>query len=93
MRHLIIVKFNDSKNIKELVEPITELFNKSINIDGIKKVDVHISNTNLSNRHDLMIEMIVTPEGLKTFDNSEIHKIWKSEYGKYIANKAIFDCD
>jgi ribosomal protein L4 len=93
MRHFIIVKFNDSGKTQELVEQIKELFNKSLNIDGVNKVEVHMSNTNLPNRHDLMIEMLLTPEGLKTFDDSEIHKIWKSEYGKYIVNKTIFDCD
>ena len=93
MRHLIIVKFNDSVNAQELVEPIKKLFNKSLNIDGIDKVEVCVANVNLPNRHDLMIEMLLTPEGLKTFDDSEIHKIWKSEYEKYIANKTIFDCN
>lgn len=93
MRHFIVVKFDSSINTKELVEPIKSLFNKSLNIDGVGKVEVHMSNTNLPNRHDLMIEMLLTPAALKTFDDSEIHKIWKSEYGKYIVNKTIFDCD
>jgi len=30
---------------------------------------------------------------LTEFDNSEIHKQWKSEYGKFVINKTIFDCD
>lgn len=40
-----------------------------------------------------MIEMSLTKESLELFDNSEIHKTWKDEYGKYIVNKTIFDCD
>ena len=48
---------------------------------------------NLSNRHDLMIEMQLSRKALETFDNSEIHKCWKEQYGKYILNKVIFDCN
>lgn len=40
-----------------------------------------------------MIEMVIEPSALTTFDTSEIHKQWKSEYGKYITHKTIFDCD
>lgn len=40
-----------------------------------------------------MIEMVLTPQALELFDNSQIHKKWKTEYGKYIVNKTIFDCD
>ena len=40
-----------------------------------------------------MIKMDLSKEALKVFDNSEIHKRWKEEYGTYIANKTIFDCE
>ncbi len=93
MKHFIIVKFNESIKVQELVQPIKELFDKAESIDGIDKVEVHVSNMNISNRHDLMIEMILTPSALTVFDNSEIHKQWKCEYGKYIVNKTIFDCN
>lgn len=93
MRHLIIVKFNTSINIQELAREITNLFKKALNINGVHKVEVHVSNTNLQNRHDLMIEMQLTPTALEIFDNSKIHKTWKSKYGKYIENKTVFDCD
>lgn len=93
MKHFIIVKFNEEVRKEELLEPIKELFVQALKINGVNKVDVHVSNMNLPNRHDLMIEMNLTPIGLTEFDNSEIHKKWKSEYGKYIINKTIFDCD
>lgn len=60
MRHFIIVKFNDTINVKDILKPIEDLFNKSLNIDGIDSVNIYMSNTNLSNRHDLMIEMNLT---------------------------------
>lgn len=93
MRHYIIVKFEDSVKVHDILDPIKQLFHQSIKIDGVDKVEVHISNSKLPNRHDLMIEMLVTPEGLTNFDHSEIHKEWKAEYGKYIVSKTIFDCD
>ena len=93
MKHFIIVKFHDSTNVSALYEPIKELFHKSLAIEGIRKTEVHLSNTDLPNRYDLMIEMSLTPTALKTFDNSELHKTWKSTYGMYIADKVIFDCD
>lgn len=93
MKHFIIVKFNNTLNIQEISNPIRDLFNNSLNIDGVDSVKIYISNTNLANRHDLMIEMELTKTALKIFDNSEIHKTWKNKYGKYITNKIIFDCD
>lgn len=93
MKHLIIVKFNDSVNLKNIVEPIKKLFSKSLEIDGITKVEVFLSNSNKPNRYDLMIEMLLTKEALTKFDNSDIHKQWKAEYGRYIINKTIFDCE
>ena len=32
-------------------------------------------------------------KALEEFDNGEIHKEWKEEFGKYIMNKTIFDCE
>ena len=93
MKHFIIVKFAESVKIHELVEPIKDLFNKSLNIKGVTNVEVSMSNRNLPNRHDLMIKMELNPSALTEFDNSEIHKQWKSEYGKFVINKTIFDCD
>lgn len=93
MKHYIIVKFKDSVDVPELYGPIKELFLKSLQIEGVSKAEVHVSNTALPNRYDLMIEMTLTPNALKIFDNSELHKIWKAEYGEFMVNKVIFDCE
>ena len=93
MRHFIVVKFDDTVNICELEGQISELFHRALDIDGVDKVEIYISNTNLPNRHDLMIEMMLTQDALKAFDGSEIHKKWKSDYAPYIVQKTIFDCD
>ncbi len=92
IKHYIIVKFKDNINKKELFEPINELFEEALKIEGIDSVRIEISNSTLPNRHDIMIEMHLTNNALKTFDNSEIHKKWKRDYGKYIMDKTIFDC-
>lgn len=93
MKHYIIVKFTESTNVQKLVKPIKELFNRALNIDGVDSADVYVSNMNLPNRYDLMIKMMLDQSALKVFDNSEIHKQWKSEYGEYIVSKTIFDCE
>ena len=93
MRHFIIVKFKDGVDKRMLVQPITELFKKVEMISGVEEVKVHLSNSDRPNRHDLMIEMELTPSGLIEYDESELHKQWKAEYGDYIASKTIFDCD
>jgi len=93
MKHFIIVKFKDEVNVKEILDPIKKLFEKALSIEGIEKVEVHVSNMNLQNRHDLMIEMELSLMALDEFDNSKIHKQWKEEYKTYIADKTIFDCD
>ena len=92
MKHYIIVKFKDLVSVKELIEPIKVLFNPALNIEGIDDIKIYSSNIDLPNRHDLMIQMTLTKSALIEFDNSEIHKQWKSEYGKLIENKTIFDC-
>ena len=93
MKHYIIVKFKNDYDYLYELENIKKLFNETLNIYGVKKVDIYSSNSSLSNRYDLMIKMKLTKEGLTNFDNSIIHKKWKEKYGKYIENKAIFDCD
>lgn len=93
MRHYIIVKFNSEFDYLKELEKIKALFDESLKNDGVSKVDIYTSNSNLSNRYDLMIKMELTKEALTTFDNSLIHAKWKDEYGKYIDSKAIFDCD
>ena len=38
IRHFIIIKFENSVNIRLLIEPIRNLFNKTLSIEGIKRV-------------------------------------------------------
>ena len=44
-----------------------------------------------ANRYDVLIRIRMIPEALAVYDDSEIHKTWKRDYGKYLEKKAIFD--
>lgn len=93
MRHFIIVKFKKEYNYKDELDNIKNLFNEAMVIPEIKDIIIHNSNSSKDNRHDLMIEMILTINGLQDFDNSEVHRQWKEVYGKHIESKTIFDCE
>ena len=93
MKHYIVVKFDNSVNVKEILNPIKELFEKALNISGVEKLEIYTSSIDLPNRYDLMIKMTLSQLALTEFDNSEIHKKWKEKFGEYIINKTIFDCE
>lgn len=93
MKHYIIVKFEENVKIKEVLKPIKTLFNKARDIKGVDEIKIYTSNIDLPNRYDLMIEMKLSRQALTEFDSSEIHKEWKSKFGKYIMSKTIFDCE
>ena len=93
MKHYIIVKFNNDYDYKKEIENIKKLFNEALKIEGVNKIDIYKSNSDRTNRHDLMIKMELTEQALTDFDNSWIHKKWKEDYGKFIETKTIFDCD
>lgn len=94
MTHYIIVKFLDTvSNKEELISQINVLFSHATDIPGIHQVQTFSSCIDRSNRHDLMIKMVLEPDSLNVWDSSEIHKKWKDDFGKYLAAKTIFDCD
>ena len=93
MKHYIIVKFNSNYDYKKEIENIKKLFNEALKIEEVNKIDIYKSNSDRTNRHDLMIKMELTEQALTDFDNSWIHKKWKEDYGKFIETKTIFDCD
>ncbi|MBR2787672.1 MAG: hypothetical protein IKD94_00770 [Erysipelotrichaceae bacterium] len=93
MKHYIILKFKNEYDYTEHAEEISELFNNAMQINGVSGVKLRVSNSDLSNRYDLMIEMELTKKALKAFDDCWIHKKWKDDYGRYLADKVIFDCE
>ena len=93
MKHFIIVKFTDGTNIQALEEPVRRIFEETLTIPGIHNVDIKLSNSDRTNRYDMMIIMDMDKEALPAYDVSEPHLRWKSEYGSIAGKKAIYDCD
>lgn len=92
MKHYIIVKWLDDEIDKEaLIPSIERLFQKTINISGIHKVEVIPNCIRRDNRYDLMIVLHMDEEALPVYDASDAHKEWKERYGNMIKSKAIFD--
>ena len=93
MRHFIIAKFKDGNDTEKFLPDITTLFHRTKDIDGVEDVIIRKSNSTKENRYSIMIEMILSPEGLESFDASDVHKEWKATYGERLESKAIFDCE
>ncbi|MBR0207796.1 MAG: hypothetical protein IJQ43_02720 [Oscillospiraceae bacterium] len=93
MKHYIIVKFTQGTDYRALAEPIRGIFAQTLSIPGIRGVDVRLSNSERSNRYDMMIVMDMDRDALPAYDVSEPHLRWKAEYGGLVAAKTIFDCD
>ena len=93
MKHHIIVKFKEGTDVRALLEPVRSIFEETLAIPGIRKIEFKLSNSDRANRCDLMIVMDMDQEALPAYDVSEPHLRWKSEYGALVAQKAIFDCD
>ena len=93
MKHYIIAKFKDRADTERLLPEIKALFEKTLEIEGVKNVTIYPSNSTRENRFSIMIEMVMTPEALPLYDQSEPHKQWKALYGDKLEAKAIFDCE
>ena len=94
MTHYIIVKYTDEVTDKtDLFNRISNLFAEAGSICGINRIQLFPSCIEKAGRHDLMIKMEMEPEALKYFDASAVHQTWKEVFGRYIAEKTIFDCE
>lgn len=96
MKHCIIIKYNEtvSPELKQaLIPEIQALFDNTVSIEGIHKVTLKPNVINRANRYDLIIEIEMNPSALPFYDDCEWHHIWKNDYSKYLASKAIIDID
>jgi len=89
MKHCILVKFKEKNPL--IYPQIKELFNQLTKIDGIHQVGYHENCIDRENRYHFLIEIDMDESALSVYDESEIHKQWKKEYGNLIETKAIFD--
>lgn len=94
MKHYIIVKYKDSVQERQILyREISELFSRATRLEGITSVSLSSAILVSEKRYDLMICMDMKKEALEAFDLSEIHRLWKENYSRYIAHKVIFDCE
>ena len=92
MKHVILVKWNETVLDKESIFiEAKNIFEKLLNIKGIKSVKLHKNVINRTNRFDLMVVIEMNKEILPVYDESQPHKEWKEKFRKYMENKAIFD--
>lgn len=93
MLHHIIVKWKDTADKQELSQQVHILYEGAVKIPGITNVTMKENVISRPNRYDLMIVLDMDESALPTWDNSELHKKWKAEYGSFIEKKCIFDCE
>ena len=92
MRHMILVKLKkEAPDAARFAREIEPLFLRALEIDGVHQVKVTPACITAANRSDVLIEMELTPEGLRCFDASDIHAEWKQRYAYWLESKAIFD--
>lgn len=94
MKHHIIVKYNDLvKDRAQFKREAEELFSNALKTEGVNGVKLIEGLPLAENRFDLMIVIDMEKESLPLYNESDYHKAWKRDYGKYILQKAIFDCE
>lgn len=90
--HCILVKWLDkSIQNEKLLDEISSLFNKTLEIEGIEKVELITNVVDRANRYDLLIKISMEETSLSVYDASSPHKAWKENFGNLIEKKAIFD--
>ena len=93
MKHHIIVKWKDTIDKQELSQKVRKLYEGAVQIPGIHNVTIKDNVISRPNRYDLMIALDMDENALVIWDDSELHKKWKAEYGSLIESKCIFDCE
>lgn len=93
MLHHIIVKWIKSVDKNDTASRVREMYATATDIDGVSDVFIRQNITPRDNRYDLMIVLDIDNDKLVIWDESELHKRWKTEFGNLIEKKCIFDCD
>ena len=93
MKHYIIVKLVEGCDRESLLAPVRGIFEETLKIPGIHRVDVKPCVIDRPNRYDIMIEIDMDREALEAYDVSEPHHRWKDTYGHLVQKKTIFDSE
>lgn len=92
IKHCIIVKWNEKVTDKAAFIPdIKRIFDGTLSLSGVEKVELFRSVTDRPNRYDLMIAVTMEQSTLPDYDASAPHAEWKKTYSPFIESKAIFD--
>ncbi|MDD6043820.1 MAG: Dabb family protein [Eubacteriaceae bacterium] len=92
MLHHIIVKWNEDVDKNTIAEEVRAMYAKATQIEGIIGVEIKENIIPRDNRYDLMIVLEMDKDSLSNWDDSELHKQWKSQFSQAIEKKCIFDC-
>ncbi len=93
MKHHIIVKYTSEVTDKDaMLERIKALFFNAAPIYGVHSYSFYSNCVDRKNRYDLMIVIELDSDCLLYWDESSLHKAWLNCFGKYVSQKAIFDC-
>ena len=93
MKHYMIAKLNEGIDRNELIAPVTEIFEETLQIPGVHHVKVKPCCIDRPNRYDIMIEIEMDKEALPAYDACEAHHAWKDNYGALLQAKTIFDSE
>ncbi len=93
MKHLVMVKWNETVSDKKaLADEVLALFERAVAENSeIEDVELVLNAVDLPNRYDCLFIIKIDRDELPVWNNCEPHKIWKSDYSKYLQSKAIFD--
>ena len=93
MIHYIIVKWNTDADKNDLAVKARALYADAVEISGVHRVDIKENVTPRDNRYDLMIALYMDKDALAVWDKIDLHLKWKSDFGRFIEKKCIFDCE
>ena len=93
MKHCILVKFNDTVTDKAALCAEIERFwaESTAEMPMVQSAECRRNVVERPNRYDLLIRLDLAPEALPAYDASAQHAAWKAQYGKFLAQKVIFD--
>ena len=92
MTHYIICKWKDRAAVTgPVLQRIGELFSRADTVPGVERAELVLNCVDRENRFDLMIRVHMAKEALPAWDASEVHRLWKEEFGGLIEKKTIFD--
>lgn len=91
MKHCILVKWKEPEKMAACETDIRQIFQETLEIEGIEDVSFRKNCIARKNRYDYLIEITMEEQALEAYDHSDAHVQWKERYSPFIESKAIFD--